>query len=88
VIHYHNIKIYTNKAIYRKLNLMTVPICPVEKWRLTTRLVFGLGVSIVAANDELPYVWVYASSIHNHKLSIYPLSKSDFLLIINQLSSF
>ena len=53
----------------------------VYKWRLTTRLAFGIGASIVTANDELPYVAVYMSSIHNHKLSIYTLSKSEFLSI-------
>jgi hypothetical protein len=51
------------------------------KWRLTTQLAFGMGASIVTANDELPNVAVYMSSIHYHKLSIYPLSKSEFLSI-------
>ena len=41
-----------------------------------------MGVSIVTENNELPYVAVYMSFIHNHKLSIYPLSKSEFLSII------
>jgi len=30
-----------------------------KKWRLTTCLAFGIGVSIVTANGSLPYVAVY-----------------------------
>jgi hypothetical protein len=55
-----------------------------KKWRLTTRLAFGRGVSILTAKDEHPYVAVYMSSIQNHKLSICPLSKSEFLSISEQ----
>ena len=43
-------------------------------------------VLIVTANDELPYIAVYMSSIHNHKLSIYPLSKKRVL--INWIQSY
>ena len=31
----------------------------VKKWRLTTCLAFGIGVSIVTATGRLPYVAVY-----------------------------
>jgi hypothetical protein len=44
-----------------------------------TRL--GIGFLIVTVKDGLPQVAVYMSSINNHKLSIYPISKSEFLAI-------
>lgn len=44
---------------------------------MTTRLAFGMGVSIVTANDGLPYVAVYMSHIHNHKFLITRFQKAS-----------